>query len=253
MRFFIRISFKGSAYSGWQRQENAPSVQAALERALTLYLSEPVEVCGAGRTDAGVHALHYIAHFDSNNLDIAGKHHDYLYKINAILPSDICVHALTPVSPEAHARFDALLRCYQYYIHFTKNPFVQEFSLFCPYLLNIDDMNQAAALLLGAHDFSAFAKLHSNNKTDVCTVTKAFFTPVSSEYYTGIVFEISANRFLRNMVRAIVGTLIDVGRGKNDPHHILSVLVKKERNSAGSSVPAQGLFLFKIDYPYTIL
>ena len=253
MRYFIRISFKGSAYSGWQRQENAPSVQAALEHALSLYLSEPVEVCGAGRTDAGVHALHYIAHFDSNQLDILDRHIDYVYKLNAILPSDISVHAMTLVSPDAHARFDALLRSYQYYIHLVKNPFVQEFSLFCPYLLNLDDMNQAAALLLGTHDFSAFAKLHSNNKTDVCTVTKALFTPVSSEYYSGILFEISANRFLRNMVRAIVGTLIDVGRGKIAPEGILSVLSKKDRNAAGTSVSAQGLFLYKIDYPYPVL
>ena len=253
MRYFIRISFKGTAYSGWQSQKNAPSVQAALEQALSLYLSEPVEVCGAGRTDAGVHALHYVAHFDSERLDTTEKHVDYLYKINAMLPSDICVHAITPVSQEAHARFDAISRSYKYYIHLTKNPFVQEFSLFCPFALNLDAMNQAASLLLGTRDFTSFSKLHSNNKTSVCTVAQAMFTPLNSDYFSGIVFDISANRFLRNMVRAIVGTLIDVGRGKMGPQEILSVLEKKERNAAGTSVAAQGLFLYKIDYPYPVL
>ena len=253
MRYFIRISFKGTAYSGWQAQENAPSVQAALERALTLYAGEPIEACGAGRTDAGVHALNYIAHFDSNHLDILGKHTDYAYKLNAILPSDIRVYAITAVHDKAHARFDAHSRCYKYYIHLSKNPFVQEFSTYCHYKLNVDDMNQAASLLLGTHDFASFSKLHGGNKTSICTVTHAAFTQVTSAYFDGIVFTITADRFLRNMVRAIVGTLMDVGRAKITPPEVAAILEKKERNAAGSSVSAQGLFLYQIDYPYLVL
>jgi tRNA pseudouridine38-40 synthase len=253
MRYFIRISFKGTLYSGWQIQENAPSVQATLEHALSVYLSESIEVCGAGRTDAGVHALNYIAHFDSNHFDIMGKHSDFIYKLNAILPPDISVHAITPVSQEAHARYDAISRSYRYYIHLSKNPFNRELSTFIPYTLYINDMNRAAALLLGTHDFTSFSKLHSDYKTFVCTVTKALFTPLSTESFSGIVFDISANRFLRNMVRAIVGTLIDVGRSKIAPEDIITVLEKKERNAAGISVAAQGLFLYKIDYPYVVL
>ena len=253
MRYFIRISFKGTRYSGWQRQDNAISVQATLERALRLYVGESVETCGAGRTDAGVHALNYIAHFDSVKLDMLGKHTQYAYKLNAILPPDISVHAITPVSQKAHARFDALSRSYRYYIHLSKNPFVQEFSTFCPFNLHMDKMNCAAALLLGTHDFTAFSKLHGGNKSSMCAVSHAMFTAHSSNYFSGIVFEISANRFLRNMVRAIVGTLIEVGRGKIEPQEILSILEKKNRNNAGSSVSAQGLFLTQIDYPYTVL
>jgi len=253
MRYFIRISFKGTEYSGWQIQDNAPSVQATLERAISLYVGEPIEVCGAGRTDAGVHALNYIAHFDSHHLDILGRHNDYVYKLNAILPSDICVHAITTVSHEAHARFDALSRSYKYYLHLTKNPFAQEFSTYCPFDLNLDEMNRAATLLLGTHDFTTFSKLHGGNKTSVCTVTHAAFTAETSNFFEGIVFYITANRFLRNMVRAIVGTLIDVGRGKIAPQEIASILEKKDRNGAGTSVSAQGLFLYQIDYPYPVL
>jgi len=253
MRYFIRLSFKGSRYGGWQKQRNAPSVQAEVERALSLYLGEAIEVCGAGRTDAGVHALHYVAHFDSNRLDLQKKHISYAYKLNAILSSDICVHAITLVSNEAHARFDALSRSYKYYIHFTKDPFAQEYSAFCPFALNLDDMNRAAALLLGTHDFTSFAKLYGGNKTAICTVTKALCSPYESECSHGLVFEISANRFLRNMVRAIMGTLIDVGRGKIVPEEVIAILAKKSRNAAGASVLAQGLFLYKIDYPYPVL
>lgn len=253
MRYFIRISFNGTAYGGWQKQRNAPSVQAALAHALTLFLHEPIEVCGAGRTDAGVHAVNYIAHFDANNLDLLGVHAPYAYKLNAILPPDICVHAIMSVPEAAHARFDALSRTYRYYIHLHKNPFVQEFSTFCPYPLDIDNMNMAAALLLGTHDFTSFAKLHGGSKTSHCTVTQARFTPNGPDHFPGLVFTISANRFLRNMVRAIVGTLIAIGRGKMEPEEILRIMEKKSRGDAGNSVSAQGLFLYQIDYPYTLL
>jgi len=210
-------------------------------------------VYGAGRTDAGVHAINYIAHFDANNVDLQKEHIPYAYKLNAILPHDICVHAITPVHQEAHARFDALSRTYRYYLHFNKNPFVLSFSTFCPYPLDLNAMNRAASFLLGTHDFTSFTKLHGNNKTSECTVTKALCTPIKSDFLSGIVFEITANRFLRNMVRAITGTLIDVGRDKIMPEEIPHILQQKSRSAAGNSVSAQGLFLYQIDYPFRVL
>jgi len=251
MRYFIRLSFKGGHYGGWQIQRNAPSVQAELTNALSLLLKESVQVCGAGRTDAGVHAINYVAHFDSSK-DLSQNYTQCLYKLNAILSTNVCVHAITAVPKEAHARFDALSRSYKYYIHLSKNPFVQEFSTYCHFDLNLDDMNRAAALLLGTHDFTAFSKLHGGNKTSICTVSHAAFSYEQSNYFGGIVFTITANRFLRNMVRAIVGTLIDVGRGKIAPQEMGTILEKKERKGIGSSVSAQGLFLYQIDYPYTV-
>jgi len=250
MRYFIRISFKGTTYGGWQMQHNAPSVQATVTRALSLYLGEPITVCGAGRTDAGVHAINYIAHFDSDKLDLQKKHTHYAYKLNAILPPDVCVHAITPLHAQAHARFDAQLRTYRYHIHLSKNPFSDSFSLFCPYSLDVDAMNRAAGFLIGTHDFTSFSKLHGGNKGSICTVTHAQWLPQPEN---SLLFEISANRFLRNMVRAIVGTLIDVGRGKIEPDKVLHILQQKDRGAASNSVAAHGLFLYKIDYPYSVL
>jgi len=256
MRYFIRLSFLGTSYSGWQIQQNATSVQAELEKALSLLLGTSVEVLGAGRTDSGVHAMNYIAHFDSN-LELSEKATEFLYKLNAILAPDISAHAITPVSEQAHARFDALSRTYLYYIHLYKNPFIEPFSTFCPFSLDVAAMNQGAEQLLGTHDFSSFSKLHGGNKTNICTLSQAFWSkpepclPVmATEGH--LVFTVSANRFLRNMVRAIVGSLIEVGRGKIPPGEINKILEKKDRNAAGASVSAQGLFLYKIDYPYVV-
>ena len=253
MRYFIRLSFKGTRYNGWQIQRNGLGIQEEVNKALSLYLGENIAVCGAGRTDAGVHAINYIAHFDSIKLDLQEKHIQYAYKLNAILPPDICVHAITPLHEQAHARFDALQRTYRYYIHFHKNPFADAFSTFCPYPLDIDAMNRAALFLKGTHDFTSFSKLHVANKTAMCTVSNVMFTPLNLDFFVGIVFEISANRFLRNMVRAIVGTLINVGRGQLAPEEIPHILALKDRKRAGNSVSAQGLFLCQIDYPYVVL
>ena len=256
MRYFIRLSFLGTRYSGWQIQQNAPSVQAEVTKALSLLLGESVSVYGAGRTDSGVHAIYYVAHFDTK-MDIAKNATAWRYKLNAILPPDICVQAVSEVSEEAHARYNALSRTYLYYIHGNKNPFIEPFSTFCPFELNIDFMNRAAALLLGVHDFSSFAKLHGGSNTNICTVYEAIWSipepclPIMAGEGQ-LVFTITANRFLRNMVRAIVGTLIEVGRGKIQPEEIGAVLEKKERNAAGASAPAQGLYLYKIAYPYTV-
>ena len=256
MRYFIRLSFLGTRYSGWQIQQNAPSVQAQVTRALSLLLRESISVVGAGRTDSGVHALNYVAHFDAKS-DITKNATEWCYKLNAILPSDISVSAVTPVPEGAHARFDALSRTYLYCIHGYKNPFIEPFSTFCPLALDIDEMNSAASLLLGTHDFSSFSKLHGGSKTNICTVHQAFWSKQESCVHNmategHLVFTISANRFLRNMVRAIVGTLIEAGRGKIPPKEICRILEKKERNAAGASVPAQGLYLYKIAYPYTV-
>ncbi|MCL2502501.1 MAG: tRNA pseudouridine(38-40) synthase TruA [Bacteroidales bacterium] len=256
MRYFIRLSFKGTRYGGWQIQQNAPSVQAELTRALSLLLGASVQVWGAGRTDSGVHAVNYVAHFDSN-MDLSKDPALCLRKLNAILPTDICVHAITPVLEQAHARFDALSRTYLYYIHLYKNPFIEPFSTFCPFALDVEAMNLAANQLLGTHDFTSFAKLHGGNKTNICTLSQAFWSsPEPCLPLMGqeghLVFTVSANRFLRNMVRAMVGTLIEVGRGKIPPLEISRILEAKNRNQAGASVSAQGLYLYKIDYPYTV-
>ena len=267
MRFFIRLSFHGANYSGWQIQQNAPSVQAQLERALSVYIGENIGVCGAGRTDAGVHAINYVAHFDSLHLDLKKKHIGCVYKLNAILPPDITVHAITPVAPDAHARFDATKRSYAYYIHCQKHPFLSDVSTLLPYTPNEEAMNRAAALLLGTHDFTSFAKLHGGAKTSICTVGEARWEalhlntagvaeasdfPAQLSPPNAFVFHISSDRFLRNMVRSIVGTLLEIGRGKRAEAEILDILAKKSRSAAGNSVAARGLFLTKIEYPYQI-
>ncbi|MCL1974279.1 MAG: tRNA pseudouridine(38-40) synthase TruA [Bacteroidetes bacterium] len=256
MRYFIRLSFLGTRYSGWQIQQNAPSVQAEVVRALSLLLGESVSVVGAGRTDAGVHALNYVAHFDAKS-DISKNATEWCYKLNAILPPDISIQAISAVSKDAHARFNALSRTYLYHIHNYKNPFVDSFSTFCPFELNMDVMNHSASLLLGTHDFSSFAKLHGGSKTNICTVHQAFWSKpepclhhLAGEGHWA--FSISADRFLRNMVRAIVGTLLEVGRGKIPPEAITNILEKKERKAAGASVAAQGLYLYKIAYPFIV-
>jgi len=264
MRFFIRLSFHGANYSGWQIQQNANSVQAQLERALSVYLGENIGVCGAGRTDAGVHGINYVAHFDSQHIDLSQKHIGCVYKLNAILPSDITIHAITPVAEDAHARFDATQRSYAYYIHCQKHSFVSDVSTFLPYTPNIEAMNRAANLLLGTHDFTSFAKLHGGAKTSICTVSEACWKPLHPDAADisafplqlfppeAFVFHISADRFLRNMVRSIVGTLLEIGRGKMAETEILDVLAKKSRSAAGNSVAARGLFLTKVLYPYPI-
>lgn len=255
MRFFISISYNGQALSGWQKQKNGPSVQEHLEHAFSVYLQEKIEITGAGRTDAGVHAINYIAHLDSTNLTLTTEQLITVYKINAILPSSIVLNSIYPVKENAHARFDAQNRTYQYFVHHGKDPFSANFSYLFPYELDVAAMNKAAQLILGQKDFTSMAKLHSQTKTNICTIKDAiwqpggpFYTPLSSSF----VFTITANRFLRNMVRAIVGTLLEIGRGKQQPEWILSVLDQRERAAAGSSVPAHALFLTDIQYPADI-
>lgn len=256
MRFFISISYNGKEFCGWQRQTNAPSVQQQLEHAFSVYLRETIEITGAGRTDTGVHAINYIAHFNSLNTHLIIEEHNLtVYKINAILPPSIVLNKIFPVNEQAHARFHAKSRTYQYYVHSGKDPFSANFSYFYPYELNLTAMNRAAQLIVGQKDFTSMAKLHSQTKTNICTVTDAVWehgSPLPTHLSNSLVFTITANRFLRNMVRAVVGTLLEVGRGRKEPEWVIDVLEKKERSAAGNSVPPHALFLTDIQYPSNI-
>ena len=243
MRYFADIEYDGTAYSGWQIQPHSPSVQQTLEEALALFLRCKVDVTGAGRTDAGVHASQMIAHFD---LETPQDPDWMMHKLNGILPQDIAVHRIWPVRPDAHARFDAVSRTYKYYVTLNKSAFHREYSW---YLVNEPDfglMNQAAEMLLSTVDFTSFSKLHTDTKTNDCRVTEALWTLLEDGRW---VFTITADRFLRNMVRAIVGTLMEVGRHKLTLEEFKKIIESKDRCSAGDSAPAQGLFLHKIVYP----
>ena len=245
MRYFIYLSYKGTHYHGWQVQENAPTVQAKLNHALSLLLGKPVVAVGAGRTDTGVHARRYVAHFDSEK-DLLHDKTNLIYRLNGILPPDICVYDIVPVHDTAHARFDALERAYKYYIHTVPDPFLLDFSVYIPYSLDVEAMNDACKKLLNYNDFTSFAKLHGGNKTNSCKLTKAEWENEGNR----LVFTISANRFLRNMVRAIVGTLLDVGRSKTTVNDFVRIIEQKSCRAVGTSAPAKGLFLEWIRYDY---
>ena len=250
MRFFITLSYDGARYHGWQIQPNGPSVQEKLQWALSTLLREEIQVTGAGRTDAGVHARMMVAHFDFNGVweEGSGASLDckqLAYKLNRLLPQDIAVQRVEPVSDEMHARFSALSRTYYYFIHTEKDPFLRTTSCELHYPLDFDRMNEAAAILMEYEDFGAFCKAHANVKTTLCHVTVARWHQTSpSSWY----FEITANRFLRNMVRAVVGTLIDVGRGRLSLDDFRKVIEGKRRTEAGESMPAHALFLVNITY-----
>ena len=292
MRYFISLSYNGRSFNGWQVQPRQPSVQSELERAFSVYLGTPLSLTGAGRTDSGVHAVNYVAHVDiDEGLIKPGDLPTTIYKINAILPSDIVIHDICQVQDDAHARFDAISRSYNYFVHTAKDPFLGQYSYFYPYELDIDKMNEAALFLLGEQDFTSMAKLHTDVKTNICTVTRALWHPAAPLTFSPLAeissirllnqngelstnanlkstgsddrhnyfipataktlcFTITANRFLRNMVRAVVGSLLEVGRGRKEPIWIKELLEEKNRSSAGNSVPAHPLFLTNIEYPY---
>lgn len=247
MRYFIELRYLGAAYCGWQRQPDQPSVQQTLERALTTLLREPVEVTGAGRTDTGVNASYYVAHFD------LGRPIDHpeqvVYKANFLLPGDISVWSLTPVADDAHARFHAREREYRYYIEPHKNPFTRHLTWQYYVPLDLERMNRAAALLLEFEDFTSFAKLNSNNKTNICHVRQARWTVDERGV---LCFTIRADRFLRNMVRSIVGTLVDVGRGRYTPEDFRAIVASRDLSRSSAGAPAQGLFLSDVRYPAEI-
>ena len=290
MRYFIYLSYDGARYHGWQIQPNANSVQAELTRAVSIINGCNTEVVGAGRTDTGVNARMMVAHFDSDLiLDI-----ETAIRINRILPQDIAVQKICRVSDEAHARFSATSRTYQYFIHTDRDPFNRNYSFHITFPISIEKMNEAASRLFNYTDFTSFSKLHTDTKTNNCTIMQAHWDiyrgsrvqefnhselsepsefsefsefsklselselsklsklskPFDSEGTPNqMVFTIQADRFLRNMVRAIVGTLIDVGRGQITVDEFCKIIEKKDRCSAGMSVPGNALFLTDIQYP----
>jgi len=253
MRYSIKLSYSGAGFHGWQIQPKDCSVQETLETSLSTLLGEEIKVTGAGRTDSGVNAVGYVAHFDcSKELDPAHLR----YKLNAILPRSVTIHSIFSVPEDFHARFHASSREYTYFLHRVKDPFIENYSFFYPFDLNVDAMNKAAKLLKGTHDFSCFEKIGADNKTSICTVTEAswnLYTPthvslMGFEAADYLYFRISADRFLRNMVRATVGTLIEVGRGKRTPESIIELMNSGDRCEAGESVPGNALFLSKVEY-----
>ena len=247
MRLFIRLSYDGGPFCGWQSQANAPSVQTEVERALSIAFGEKVTVVGAGRTDTGVNAVHFIAHFDLSVFPEEPTAH-LLRKINAILPPAIVAEAFYRVADNAHARFDAVSRTYRYYIHTAKDPFAHH-SCRIWFTPDVEAMNRAAQPLLGTHDFSSFEKTGGANKTDICTVSEVRWEALDETHF---VFTITADRFLRNMVRATVGTLLEVGRGRRAPEWVAEVLEARDRGQAGQSVIGEALFFENIRYPYPL-
>ena len=242
MRYFLELSYQGTAYHGWQRQQNAPTVQQTLEEAFAVLLRTPTEITGAGRTDRGVHAACYVAHFDTEH----PLEEDFCFRLNAILPDDIAIRHATAVPAGAHARFDALEREYTYYILRDKNPFRRATAWHYHPELDMERMNEAAAMLLHYSDFTTFSKLHSNNATFIC---RLFHAAWREEAPGELRFTIRADRFLRNMVRSIVGTLVDVGRRKLTVEAFREIIESRDRSRASGSAPAQGLFLTGVRYP----
>ena len=246
-RYFIFISYKGTSYHGWQLQPNSVTVQKIIDNALSVVLNEAVTTTGAGRTDTGVHASFFCAHFDSISPDLNIKK-NLVFRLNRFLPEDISVRAIRKVLPDANARFSAVSRTYKYYISRTKDPFFNSSSWFLHGDIDIETMNKACSILLRHIDFTSFSKLHSGSKTNNCNIYLAFWT----EEENRLVFTIKADRFLRNMVRAIVGTLVEIGFRKMNPDGFEEIIVARDRCRAGTSAPAKGLFLTDIEYPNEI-
>lgn len=243
-RYFLRIAYDGTRYHGWQRQPNGHSVQAELEQALgTILRQEKVITTGCGRTDTGVHARQFYLHFNAEQ-EITSPD-EVSWKLNHILPSDISTYELTRVHDRAHARFDAVSRSYSYFIHTRPDPFLVNRSMYYPWPLDMDAMNEAASLLIMKADFASFCKSGGAQKTTICDIAEAKWMRIGNQ----LCFHIRADRFLRNMVRAIVGTLLDVGKGKLNPSDVSEIVEGKMRGLAGESVKACGLFLNGISYP----
>lgn len=245
MRYFIYLSYDGARYHGWQIQPNGISVQEVLNKALSTLLREPIEVTGAGRTDAGVNASLMVAHFDCQQTTDNGQ---LTYRLNKLLPPDIVIHKIQQVKDDAHARFSATSRTYHYYIITEKSPF-EPYAYRFPQPLDFDKMNEAAKTLFDYIDFTSFSKLHTDVKTNNCHIITARWEQLSPIKWQ---FTITADRFLRNMVRAIVGTLLDVGRGVLTIEQFREIIEKKDRCSAGTSVPGNALFLADVTYPEDI-
>lgn len=249
-RYFIQLAYNGTNFNGWQIQENTPhTIQQVLQEKLSMILSETIEVVGCGRTDTGVHAKDYYAHFDSVKTDLYLADANYIYKLNKVLPYEIAVKKIYSVKDEASARFDAEYRSYEYLLHSYKDPFLTSSSLLLFGDLNFEAMNEAAQYLLTVTDFTSFSKVNTQTKTNNCNVTYAQWSKLND---TQFVFKITANRFLQNMVRAIVGTLLEVGKGKITLEEFKTIVNNKNRSGAGMSVSGHALYLTDIQYPKTI-
>ncbi|NOX85446.1 MAG: tRNA pseudouridine(38-40) synthase TruA [Chlorobi bacterium] len=243
-RYFIRMAYHGGNYHGWQVQKNAHTVQAEMEEKLAVMLGGHVSVTGCGRTDTGVHAREFYAHFDMEKPLKDAR--ELAFRLNVFLPDDIVVFDIFPVAPDMHARFSAVSRTYRYYISRQKDPFYRDLQYEYTGRLNIEAMKEASRFILGKQDFTSFSKLHTQTTTNICTVTEALWTEDDNR----LIFTISADRFLRNMVRAVVGTLFEVGKGKIQPEDVKNIIDAKDRSHAGFSVPARGLFLEKVEYEF---
>lgn len=245
-RYFIYFSYHGAAYVGWQIQPNGLSVQEVMQKAFSTILRSEIEIVAAGRTDAGVHAKKMIAHFDLEQL--LPENFDFVNKLNSFLPNDIAIQKIVKVKPDAHARFDAISRKYEYHLVCEKNVFLTDFAMRVFHPLDFEMMNKAAETLLEYTDFTSFSKLHTDVKTNNCKVMQAKWCFEKDRW----IFTIEADRFLRNMVRAIVGTLLEVGRGKMSVAEFRQVIEAKNRCNAGTSVPGKGLYLVEVTYPAEI-
>jgi len=249
MRYFISLAYDGTAYHGWQAQKNAISIQKVLTDALGMMLREPVSLTGCGRTDTGVHARQYFAHFETEKEMGKAQAAKLVFKLNSYLARDIAIGQIFQVRADAHARFSAILRTYKYYISLQKDPFLVNQSWYHYGNIDMEMMNRGAELIMKYSDFTSFSKVDSDTKTKICKVSEARWEKNGSL----LVFTISADRFLRNMVRAIVGTLLDLGTGKMNLRELRMVIEAKNRSDAGDSVPACGLFLERVVYPGDVL
>ena len=246
-RYFIFITFKGTLYHGWQLQPDSVTIQKIMDDALSTILNEKISTTGAGRTDSGVHALFFCAHFESTVTDLSDRN-NLLFRLNRYLPKDISVSRIVKVRDDAHARFSAVSRTYRYYISRIKDPFTDELSWFVHGDIDIKTMNKACKILMKYNDFTSFSRLHSGTKTNLCKIFHASWIEENNR----LVFTIKADRFLRNMVRAITGTMVDVGKGKTSTGEFEEIIKARERCRAGKSAPAKGLFLEDIEYTQEI-
>ncbi len=244
-RYFLNISYDGTNYHGWQIQENANTVQTEVEKALSTILRTPTPVHGSGRTDTGVHAIEQVAHLDVNlNFPLE----DLPFKLNGVLPDDIVINNARAVKPEAHARFDAIRRSYQYKIHQKRNPFKGGQSYFYSRVVDVEKMNEATELLIGEQDFQSFSKVKTEVNNFICTIEKAEWISENDS----LTFHVTANRFLRGMIRALVGTLLEVGIGRMTKDEFSEIIKGKDRRLAGRAVPPEGLYLSAVKYPEEI-
>jgi tRNA pseudouridine38-40 synthase len=249
-RFFLTLSYDGAEFNGWQVQENTPNtVQQVLEEKMSMLLKEKIEVVGCGRTDTGVNARNFIAHFNSHCADLISNKKHWLYKFNTVLPSSVSVNDIRKVKEDAHARYTAEQRTYYYFLHQKKNPFIENFSWYVYGKLDFELMNKAAAELLNYDDFSSFSKSNTQVKTNICKISKAVWQKCGEDQWR---FTISADRFLRGMVRAIAGTLVQVGKERITISDFKKIIEAKDRKVAGENAPAHALFLTGIKYPKEI-